>query len=299
MSKIKLMALVVVAAGAMLSAFADLPSGYRQIDYVDTDGTQWVNTLFRPSCTNAVEIKASVVNPNSTQFLYCTRRTTSNRMYSLCITGGKTRFDYQAKNADASYPLTGGVPYVFFASPSEDADQEGVDEMSKKWTLTCTVDGNSAGHVAGAYFTTDTKAYFCLFGAYASGGSSSAASLTDDTTVSYKAKCRFYYFKVWDTKDKGNLLCHIIPAYGESEASPMARSASMTRSAEVSTRVSSQPHSPTIQHRSSQIQVRRPLGWLSGRRSCRATRLSIALPPRLPRRISILDMCLPRPTVWR
>ena len=139
-------------------------------------------------------------------------------MYSLCITGGKTRFDYQAKNADASYPLTGGVPYVFFASPSEDADQEGVDEMSKKWTLTCTVDGNSAGHVAGAYFTTDTKAYFCLFGAYASGGSSSAASLTDDTTVSYKAKCRFYYFKVWDTKDKGNLLCHIIPAYGESEA---------------------------------------------------------------------------------
>ena len=209
-----------IAASAIipLASLADLPSGYRQLDYVDTDGSQWVNTLFRPTCTNAVEIKASVVNPNSTQFLYCTRRTTSNRMYSLCITGGKTRFDYQAKNADASYSLTGGVPYVFFASPSEDADQEGVDELSKKWTLTCTVDGNSAGHVAGAYFTTDTKAYFCLFGAYASGGSSSAASLTDDTTVSYKAKCRFYYFKVWDTKDKGNLLCHIIPAYGESEA---------------------------------------------------------------------------------
>ena len=170
--------LAAASMSAMLPAFADLPAGYHQLDYVDTDGTQWVNTLFRPSCTNAVEVKASVVNPNSTQFLYCSRRTTANRMYSLCIIGGKTRFDYQAKNADVNYPLTGGVPYVFFASPSEDADQEGVDELSKKWTLTCTVDGNSAGQVAGAYFTPDTAAYFCLFGSYASNGSSTASSLT-------------------------------------------------------------------------------------------------------------------------
>ncbi len=69
-------AAIMVSAIIPLAALADLPSGYRQLDYVDTDGSQWVNTLFRPTCTNAVEIKASVVNPNSTQFLYCTRRTT-------------------------------------------------------------------------------------------------------------------------------------------------------------------------------------------------------------------------------
>ena len=69
-------AVITISAIIPLAALADLPSGYRQLDYVDADGTQWVNTLFRPTCTNAVEIKASVVNPNSTQFLYCTRRTT-------------------------------------------------------------------------------------------------------------------------------------------------------------------------------------------------------------------------------
>ena len=201
-----------VSAILPMAALADLPSGYRQLDYVDTDGNTWVNTLFRPTCTNAVEVKASVVNPNSTQFLYCSRRSTNNRMYSLCITNGKTRFDYQAQNADYNYPLTGGVPYVFSASPSEDVGQDDIAEMSKKWTLTCTVDGNNAGQVAGAYFTPDTTAYFCLFGSYA------ASSLTDDTSIGNKAKCRFYYFKVWDTKDRGNLLCHIVPVYGENEA---------------------------------------------------------------------------------
>ena len=69
-------AVITISAIIPLAALADLPSGYRQLDYVDTDGSQWVNTLFRPTCTNAVEVKASVVNPNSTQFLYCTRRTT-------------------------------------------------------------------------------------------------------------------------------------------------------------------------------------------------------------------------------
>ncbi|MBQ9739355.1 MAG: hypothetical protein IJV91_00305, partial [Kiritimatiellae bacterium] len=43
-------------------AFADLPSGYRQLEYIDTDGNQWVNTRFLPACTNAVEIMASFTN---------------------------------------------------------------------------------------------------------------------------------------------------------------------------------------------------------------------------------------------
>ena len=59
-----------VAAICAAAAFADLPPGYRQLKYVDTDGNQWVNTLFVPSCTNAVEIKASILDKLSTsQFL--------------------------------------------------------------------------------------------------------------------------------------------------------------------------------------------------------------------------------------
>ena len=207
-----------VAAICTAAAFADLPSGYRQLDYVDTDGSQWVNTLFRPTCTNAVEMKASVSDFSSINCLYCTRRTASNRTYTLLIGEGtgKPRFDYQAKSVTCSTPLVAGVPYVFAASPSEDDGQDEVAETSKEWTMACTIDGITVATVEGEYFTVDSKAYFCLFGSYQS-SAGTAAVLNDDTTVGNLASCRFYYFKVWDTKDKGTLMCHVVPAYGEAE----------------------------------------------------------------------------------
>lgn len=204
----------VLASIVMLPAMADLPSGYRQLDYVDTDGNQWVNTLFRPTCTNAVEIKASVSNPSASQFLYCSRRnhtTTGRRQCSLYVNDKKARFDYQDVTASL-YTFADGdtSPHVFFSSPSEGANQEGVGETSKAWTLNAFVDGVSVGSVAGKHFTPDATAYFCLFGSY-------DGSLTDSTIVGNLATCRFYYFKVWDTKDKANLLCHIVPVYGEAK----------------------------------------------------------------------------------
>ena len=78
MKKLLMMIVAALCVVLSMSAVADLPSGYRQLDYVDTDGATWVNTLFEPTCTNAVEIKASVADPTTTQFLYCSRRCTSN-----------------------------------------------------------------------------------------------------------------------------------------------------------------------------------------------------------------------------
>ena len=199
-----------------LASLADLPSGYRQLDYVDTDGSTWVNTLFRPICTNAVEIKASVADPSKTQFLYCSRRATSGsgrRQYSLLTAGGKARFDYQDKVVPLyDFEAADTSSHVFLSCPSEDAGQESVGETSKSWTLNAFVDGVSVGTVAGKYFTSDANAYFCLFGSYA------ATTLNDSTAVGNLTTCRFYYFKVWDTKDRYNLLCHIVPVYGEAEA---------------------------------------------------------------------------------
>ena len=211
----KASAAVVVASAlcAAMTALADLPSGYRQLDYVDTDGNQWVNTLFVPSCTNAVEIKASILDKLSTsQFLYCTRkatRGTDKRFYSLCIYSSKPRFDYD-NGQESGNVLTLGEPYVFTTSPSEDAGQDEVAEASKTWTLTGS--GNGSATVSSQNcFTADTDSYFCLFGGY-------AGSLNDSTSISAKAYCRFWHFKVWDTKDKANLLCHIVPVYSEVHA---------------------------------------------------------------------------------
>ena len=192
------------------------PAGYRQLDYVDTDGSTWVNTLFRPTCTNAVEIRASIADPSKTQFLYCSRRATSGsgrRQHSLAIVNsGGARFDYGNRVWSGDYfcPVA-DTPYVFTADPAEDADQEEVAETSKTWALTGKVGGVIASTFSGCpYFTPDATAYFCLFGSY-------AGTLDDSTEVGNLSKCRFYRFKVWDTKDRHNLLCHIVPVFGETE----------------------------------------------------------------------------------
>ena len=210
----KLLMMIGAAASCVvlsMTALADLPSGYRQLDYIDTDGSQWVNTFFRPTCTNAVEIKAAVPRYSETQFLYCSRRGATDRTYSLCIPTGKVRFDYQANAASLyTFGASDSSPHVFFSAPTEDAGQEETAEKAKNWTLNAYVDGTSVGTVSDKYFTPDGSAYFCLFGSY-------AGSLNDSTTVVNLASCRFYYFKVWDTKDQENLLCHIIPVYGDNE----------------------------------------------------------------------------------
>ena len=211
------LAAAICAAFAPTQSYADLPSGYRQLDYVDTDGNQWVNTLFRPTCTNAVEMKASVSDFSSINCLYCTRRAATNRSYTFFVNAetGLPNFYYKTKNAVCSTPLVAGTPYVFAASPFEVDGQDSVAEISKAWTLTCAIDGSIVATVADAYFTVDDSAYFCLFGSYVT--SASKAILNDSTTVENLAKCRFYYFKAWDTKERENLLCHIIPVYGETE----------------------------------------------------------------------------------
>ena len=215
-------AIVVATSAALtLTALADLPSGYRQLDYIDTDGTQWVNTLFEPTCTNAVEIKASVVDPSKTQFLYCSRRTMiSNsdgkyrRYHSLCVIDGKARFDYSTWT-NLTSELTVGQTYVIAASPEVGEGQEEVAEEEKQWHLNGYIDGTQVLASADRLFWVPANdgqyQYFCLFGSY-------TGDLNDNTSVGDLATCRFYYFKVWDTKDRENLLCHIIPVCDETKA---------------------------------------------------------------------------------
>lgn len=225
MKKLLVMIGAALCVALSMTAVADLPSGYRQLDYVDTDGQTWVNTLFEPTCTNAVEIKASVADPSTVQFLYCSRHTTGStsgvmpyrRYHSLFVESGKARFDYSTWY-DATSTLIASKTYVFAASPEEKSGQEEVEEASKRWLLKCYIDNElvktSADRVFWVPLDSDSKhQYFCLFGSYDSG------DLNDSTPVANFAVCRFHYFKVWDTKDRGSLLCHIVPAYGEAEQS--------------------------------------------------------------------------------
>lgn len=209
---ITMCAVFVIATSSSLYALADLPSGYRQLEYVDTDGNQWVNTLFLPNCTNAVEFKASFTNTTSrNQFLYCSRKASTGsdrRLHCLYIRNdGKSCFGY--RNSWEGYSsISPFTPHVFFAAPDPtdlDTSRQGF------YYLTGYVDGEQAANkVLGTDFSPEENAYFCLFGAY-------TGSLDDNTSVNDNAACRFWYFKVWNTKDRENLLCHIVPVYGIAE----------------------------------------------------------------------------------
>ena len=205
--------LLITAVATIFSAFADLPSGYKQLEYIDTDGNQWVNTRFLPACTNAVEIKASFTNTatGSDQYLFCTQRSTEGtdrRIYSLNISSnGKTVFRFR-NSAGGSASISPSVPHVFFAAPDK---TDIYTEVEDAYYLTGYVDGKQAGDkVAGKDFVPGAQAYFCLFGHY-------TGSLTDKDVPTSRAVCRFWYFKVWETKNKEKLLCHIIPVYGVKE----------------------------------------------------------------------------------
>ncbi len=195
-----------LAMGIGLSAFADgLPSGYHLMDWADTDGTGWINTLYRPDCTNAVEMKASVTR--SGQFLYCSRHNYEKRVELYIDTGLKPRFAYNTTAAGVVTlgAVTSGEPCVFTQNPDPDDSYKcscsaSFGETVKSDTIT-----------GAAEFTPNENAYFCLFGSYVH------ASLADNTPINSKAACRFFYFKVWDTKDRHELKCHIVPVYGEAE----------------------------------------------------------------------------------
>ena len=191
--------------GIGLSAFADgLPSGYHLMDWADTDGTGWINTLYRPDCTNAVEMKASVTQ--SKQFLYCSRHNYEKRVDLYIDTGLKPRFAYNTTAGVVTLgAVASGEPCVFTQNPDPDDSYKCSCSASFGETV------NADTITEAAEFTPNENAYFCLFGSY------TAANLADNTAVNYKAACRFFHFKVWDTKDKGELKCHIVPVYGEAE----------------------------------------------------------------------------------
>ncbi|MBO4709015.1 MAG: hypothetical protein J5727_04465 [Kiritimatiellae bacterium] len=204
----KTLAVFVAAMVISLATLADgLPSGYHLLDWADTDGTGWINTLYRPDCTNAVEMKASVTETG--QFLYCSRYVGGgayNRRIELYVDAGlKSRFAY-GTNTVSLAAVTSGTPCVFAANP----DPDDLYKCYCSASFSETVRSDTITEVV--EFTPVNNAYFCLFGGY-----STVDGLGDNTPVINKAVCRFFYFKVWDSKDKGELKCHIVPVYGVAE----------------------------------------------------------------------------------
>jgi hypothetical protein len=175
-------------SGAIIST--SLPAEYQPVEYIESNGAQWLNTGFTPACMDRMEMKLSFVNKTGTQCLWCSRGTTitSSTFSGFMIDGDKLRFDRNANAGGGNMlsPVAGDVSTV----------------VADGSTLQCTLNGADAGKMAGGGFTPASPVV--LFASHTSGG-----NLTFATEVSNWASYRLYGFRVFD--GKGGLKCDLVP----------------------------------------------------------------------------------------
>ena len=176
---------------------------YVELDHVDTDGTQWVNTLYTPSGTDKVELKFQMKNVSGTQFIFCSRKgaTANDGGFGLALDDSKLKFIRRSLNAGGSYD-----------SPAADTDYTVVMDYNKTGVGEggISVNGVAQDISNGSTAFGSTYGPFALFCSHTAG-----TSLANNTKVYNMASMRLYYMKVWD-KDR-NLKCDIVPAIGINE----------------------------------------------------------------------------------
>lgn len=189
-----------------VGGFAD----YVPLDYVETDGTQWVHTEFTPDGTDTFEMKF-MKELNSDDFLLCSRSNGSTDGFGVWVSG------FSWKDIEFIYRSRGGVG-VYGKSATATTGIYDANGVVSGRDYTVMLNGDKLFWVVNGVtndFSNTTNGKngvvpsgpFALFGGHVAG-----ASLSTETAMSYMAKCRFYYLKVWN-KD-GNLKCNIVPAYG-------------------------------------------------------------------------------------
>lgn len=51
----------------------ELPEGYTQVEYIESNGTQYIDTLFKPNQDTRVVMETELTNVTATQFMFCSR----------------------------------------------------------------------------------------------------------------------------------------------------------------------------------------------------------------------------------
>ena len=69
----KIACLGAIMAACAVSA-ADVPDTYRQVEFIQSTGTQWINTGVTPTCTDTITAKVNFTYVASgNQCVWCTR----------------------------------------------------------------------------------------------------------------------------------------------------------------------------------------------------------------------------------
>lgn len=192
----------VLLSFATLTLFADdvLPDDYAAVGWIETSGTQWINTEYTALCTDRVETKIRFLQLASSTYyaVFCARGSgNANTFTCMRNNGNYFRFDRSTgtgdKGASKVVPVVGTDYQISMDANTRDCKVNG-DSVA-----TCGVPGD---------FTVGSS--FAIFAAH--------SGTLDDSHVSMKSSMRLYYFRVYD-KD-GNLVADLEPCRRKADSKP-------------------------------------------------------------------------------
>ena len=170
------------AMAAALVAVGEMPAGYERLDYIETTGTQHIDTGIVPDCTDTFEMKMRFKTLDGTQCLWCSRTATDKTTLTCFLYKSKLRFDrntgYNATKVEPSV----GPEYIVRANYA---------------TLATDICGFDGGTMPAGDF--DPVANIFLF-----------KSHTNGTGLGNPGSFRFHSFKV--TAADGTVRCEFVAA---------------------------------------------------------------------------------------
>lgn len=157
-----------------------LPEGYTKLAYIESTGTQCINTGFKPNQDTRLVLDAQFTSSANSQFMFGCRTSSYTVNYSLLISSGALRSSYGSSNVSASGLVL--------------ADRYAIDKNKN----ICTLNGTAITN-AESTFQSELELFLC---ACNQGG-----------TASY-----FGSMKVWECQiyDNGNLVRNFIPCMNSS-----------------------------------------------------------------------------------
>ncbi len=110
-----------------------LPSGYTELEYIQSSGTQWINTGFTPKSTTRVKMSAEFLGGTKTSALFGARSASSgtdSKSFTFLIVSQKPRSDY-------------------FGSSKSGAQTVSASQVEIDWNKNvCTIDSDTITHTA-------------------------------------------------------------------------------------------------------------------------------------------------------
>lgn len=107
-----------------------LPSDYTQLEYIESDGTKYIDTNYTLTNSNSAEIKVSLGSTTGNQMLFGSRSGASSQ--NISINASTTNFSVDFNNSNystyrGSYTYTLNTPYIISVSKNERAiyDEDG------------------------------------------------------------------------------------------------------------------------------------------------------------------------------